>query len=249
MKKYRAEMTLGISTSTQDAAGETTEVADDINVTPRQLGDAFATFKGDITQIPPMMSAIRVGGKRLYELARRGEEIERQPRPVRILDLHICKVWPDDAEILGLGSRVLFDVTCSAGTYIRTLCVDVAAKLGCPAHMSFLVRTTAGPFELIESVTFEDLVKAKETSRLMEYILPPEAAVQHLPELRVDIATAESVVHGREFRASVQTENTNDFVALLARVHDAHGRLIAIARSIDAEANLWQPERVFPVAI
>ena len=120
-----------------------------------------------------MLSAVRVDGRRLYELAREGQVIERQPRTVEIYEMHIRKIWPEETPVLGLGSRVLFDVHCSAGTYIRTLCVDIGAHLGCPAHMSFLVRTAAGPLSIDDAVTLEELEAAKTNDRLAEYVLPP----------------------------------------------------------------------------
>lgn len=244
VKSYRAEMTLGIATQTQDASGETTEVADNVSISPNQLAEAFATFLGEIWQTPPMVSAVRLGGRRLYELARAGIEVEREPRLVRIHELHIRKVWPEDAEALTVGSRVLFDVRCSAGTYVRTLCVDVAAKLGCPAHMSFLVRTAAGPFDLADAVTFTELQEAHTANRLAEYILPPQAAVPHLPVIQATPDTASRISHGEIFRG-VCTVGADAATPPTACVHDATGRLIALARPVADKPGFWQPERVF----
>jgi tRNA pseudouridine55 synthase len=243
-KCYRAEMTLGFSTDTQDGGGETLEVADQLSITPRQLGEAFAAFLGEIEQTPPMTSALRVNGRRLYELARQGLEVERKPRPVHIYELHIRKVWPEDSPVLGLGSRVLFDVCCSAGTYVRTLCVDIGNRLNCPTHMSFLVRTVAGPFELSQSVTFEELQAAAQSGRLSEYVLSPDVAVGHLPTVRVSEDEARRLEQGNEFEAAEERYEPSRTSGNLVRVHNQHGQLIALARPVP-NTQRWHPTRVF----
>lgn len=242
-KRYRAEMTLGISTDTQDSGGTTLEVAENVEVTPWELGTAFADFVGGIEQIPPMTSAIRQEGRRLYELAREGKVVERQPRTIEIYDLHICKIWPEDATTLGLVSRVLFDVHCSSGTYVRTLCVDIGARLGCPAHMSFLVRTACGPLDLPNAVTFEELLQARAEARLTEYVLPPTLAVEHMPAIYVDERQMEYILSGHGFRAETPERQTE-----VARVHDKNQSLIALAKPAD-RSGYWQPIRVFPQSI
>ncbi|HHT26801.1 MAG TPA: tRNA pseudouridine(55) synthase TruB [Firmicutes bacterium] len=245
-KSYRAEMTLGIATETQDPAGKTTDMASDVNIAPNLLGEAFVKFLGEQYQTPPMISAVRVAGKRLYELARKGIQVEREPRLIRIHQLHIRKVWPEDVDVLGLGSRVLFDVECSAGTYIRTLCVDIGKELGCPAHMSFLVRTQAGPFNLTDAITYEELAVAAAGNRLTEYVLSPEVAVSHLPMVVVDAANRKKVQHGAEFQAVDPGDVANAVEQLTStRVHDEKGTLIAIARPIRQKHGYWQPEKVF----
>jgi tRNA pseudouridine55 synthase len=240
-KRYRAEMTLGISTETQDGGGATVEVAREVHITPRQLGEAFAAFLGVIEQTPPMLSAVRVSGRRLYELAREGQVIERQPRSVEIYEMHIRKIWPEEAPVLGIGSRVLFDVHCSAGTYIRTLCVDIGARLGCPAHMSYLVRTGAGPLSIDDAVTLEELEAAESNDRLAEYVLPPTAAVEHLTPVTADVTAQDDLFHGRKFMA----EATGD-VSAAVRVQDSRGRLLALAEAVPQHPGLWQPICVFP---
>jgi tRNA pseudouridine55 synthase len=247
-KSYRAEMTLGIATTTQDPAGETTDVADALSISPNQLGSAFAKFMGEVWQTPPMVSAVRVEGQRLYELARQGIEVERKPRLIRIYQLHIRKVWPDDVDMLVLGSRVLFDVECSAGTYIRTLCVDIGKELGCPAHMSFLVRTQAGPFSLAHATTFAELYQAVTSNRLSEYVLGPEVALEHMPKLTVNEVNRQRVLHGAVFQAVGVDDAQAPEQLTLARVHDVSGRLIAIARPLLLEPGWWQPEKVLVTA-
>jgi tRNA pseudouridine55 synthase len=244
-KAYRVELTLVIGTDTLDGGGKTLGVADDLAVSPRQLGEAFAAFLGEIEQIPPMLSARRLGGRRLYELARQGLEVEREPRRVRILELHIRKIWPEDASVLGLGSRVLFDVQCSAGTYIRTLCADIGSHLGSPAHMSFLVRTAAGPFQLADAVTFEELQAAATHGRLADYVLSPDAALLHLPVITVGSEALGRLAQGGAFAALEQPPEEPSPPGSVVRVHSEQNRLLALATPAASGAPLWQPIRVF----
>lgn len=245
IKAYRAELTLGISTDTQDGGGSTLQVAEDLAISPRQLGESFAAFLGEIEQVPPMTSARRSGGRRLYELARQGLEVEREPRTVRIYELHIQKIWPEAASVLGLGSRVLFDVRCSAGTYVRTLCVEIGARLGSPAHMSFLVRTAAGPFRLADAVTFEELHAAAAAGRLAEYVLSPDTALVHLPVIKVDSEAVQLMVQGSTFLALEQPSQVTQLPGSIVRVHSSRNQLLALATPVAGRTPRWQPVRVF----
>jgi tRNA pseudouridine 55 synthase len=197
-KAYRAEMTLGIVTDTQDASGETIRVSESFSLPPVRLGDAMAAFLGEIEQVPPMTSAIRVGGRRLYELARKGHEVERPPRKVHIYEMHVVAVLPRGTTQLVTGTRVLFDVVCSKGTYIRTLCHDIGERLGCGAHMSFLVRTRVGPYTLEKSHTFAEIEAAVAENRLAEILLEPESAVEHLARY---VATEEEAARLKQGQA------------------------------------------------
>jgi len=146
-KGYRCQMKLGSSTDTQDRWGNvifsSSEIPDEISIR-----NAIESFIGDIDQIPPMYSALKVNGKKLYELARAGIEIERKPRKRKILDINILSIDYD---------TILFDVVCSKGTYIRTLCNDIGNILGCGGHMTFLLRTFSGMFSLKNSMTLEEI--------------------------------------------------------------------------------------------
>jgi len=172
-KSYRAEMTLGIVTDTQDASGATVSVSESFSLPPARLGDAMAAFLGTVEQVPPMVSAVKSDGRRLYELAREGKVVERAPRRVEIYEMHVVAVLPRDTERLVIGTRVIFDVVCSKGTYIRTLCHDIGQRLGCGAHMSFLVRTRVGPYTLDQSWTFDEIERAMRHGRLPDVILEP----------------------------------------------------------------------------
>ncbi|MFH1538668.1 MAG: tRNA pseudouridine(55) synthase TruB [bacterium] len=154
-KAYRAEMTFGIRTSTGDAEGEVVETggtADGAAVGEEDLLAAAESFKGTIEQTPPMASAVKVGGRRLYKLAHKGLEIERPKRKVSVKEIRVIDVYERD----GL-RRALLDIECSSGTYIRSLVEDIGASLGVPACVSFLMRTRVGPFVSDDSVSPERL--------------------------------------------------------------------------------------------
>ncbi|MBQ9338421.1 MAG: tRNA pseudouridine(55) synthase TruB [Lentisphaeria bacterium] len=145
-KTYEGTILLGTETDSQDMDGNIIRQNDWSGVTEAQLRDAFASFVGDIEQIPPMVSAVKKGGERLYDLARKGQEIEREPKPITIYSIDISRVALPYAD---------FTVSCSKGTYIRTLCADVGAKLGCGAALYRLNRLRSGEFSLDDAVDIE----------------------------------------------------------------------------------------------
>lgn len=148
IKRYTAELTLGITTTTQDQVGEIiSQKAVDFDKS--KIKEAVSSFKGYYKQIPPMYSAIKIDGKKLYQLAREGKTIERKPREVTIFDIDILDfIYPN---------KIIIDVCCSKGTYIRTLCEDIGNKLNCGGHMSYLIRTQSGKFFLKDSIKLEQL--------------------------------------------------------------------------------------------
>ena len=148
-KKYRCEMQLGLETDTQDIWGKTISTSE-VDVTEEQIRKAFEKFDGEIEQFPPKFSAIRVNGKRLYEYARNGIEVEIKPRRITIHKIEIVKIEDN---------KILFDVLCSKGTYVRTICHDIGIELGCGAAMSFLLRSKSGVFTVEKTITLEDLDK------------------------------------------------------------------------------------------
>lgn len=148
IKRYTAELTLGITTTTQDQVGEIiSQKAVDFDKS--KIKEAVSSFKGYYKQIPPMYSAIKIDGKKLYQLAREGKTVERKPREVTIFDIDILDfIYPN---------KIIIDVCCSKGTYIRTLCEDIGNKLNCGGHMSYLIRTQSGKFFLKDSIKLEQL--------------------------------------------------------------------------------------------
>ena len=174
-KEYIAGLRLGISTDTQDITGNTLKSSNSLP-SKAELEQALSAFKGEISQIPPMYSAIKVGGRKLYELARRGESVERKPRKVTIEKLEI--VGENDGDYI-------FDVVCSKGTYIRTLCNDIGDTLGCGGCMSSLRRVKAGAFSIEKAHTIDEIQAAADNGGLDEIIIPVDRLFSAYPELTV----------------------------------------------------------------
>lgn len=174
-KEYVAELRLGVETDTQDMTGSVL-ARHVVEAGEEQVREAVLSFQGSYMQTPPMYSALKINGKRLYELAREGREVERQAREVQI----------DQVEILGMQlPLVQLRVVCSKGTYIRTLCADIGEKLGCGGAMESLVRTRVGGFTLEKAVTLGQLQTLKDQGQLDEAIEPVESVFQNCPVLHV----------------------------------------------------------------
>lgn len=174
-KEYIAGLRLGISTDTQDITGNTLKSSNSLP-SKAELEQALSAFKGEISQIPPMYSAIKVGGRKLYDLARRGESVERKPRRVTI----------DKLDIIGENeSDYVLDVVCSKGTYIRTLCNDIGDTLGCGGCMSSLRRVKAGAFSIEKAHTIDEIQAAADNGGLDEIIIPVDRLFSAYPELTV----------------------------------------------------------------
>ena len=207
-KEYIAVCRLGVTTDTQDMSGQVLEEAP-VNVTRQQLHDAVRAFVGDYEQIPPMYSAIKVGGKKLYELAREGKEVERKARKVNIGAITIL----DDSH---LASDHLFtmEVKCSKGTYIRTLCHDIGLSLGCGAAMQHLTRTRVGAFSLDTAITLGQVEEMRDNGTLDEYIKSPEYIFRDLDSIHVKDSARKILENGNSFRLdnvlSEDPEGVND---------------------------------------
>ncbi len=186
-KTYRATLELGSETDTQDATGRKISTKDPSLVNETKIKQVFQTFVGEKDQIPPMYSAKKKNGIPLYKLARNGINIARDPVKVTIYSIDFIKKEKN---------QVLFEVRCSAGTYIRTLSHDIGKKLGCYAHMVRLTRTKVGLFGLERTLTLEELKVAYEEGSLPEKLLPLEEALNFLPAIRVKEEYLESVSHG-----------------------------------------------------
>ena len=169
-KEYVAGLRLGMVTNTQDTTGEVEE-EQQVHVTRQQLLTVLQEFTGTIQQIPPMFSAIKIGGKKLYEMARQGKTVERKPRTIEIKELELLE---------GEGNEWKLRVLCSKGTYVRTLCHDIGQKLGCGGCMSSLRRTKAGCYDLSQAVTMEQVLKGEYA------LLEVQTMFSHLPEVTCD---------------------------------------------------------------
>ncbi|HLH01319.1 MAG TPA: tRNA pseudouridine(55) synthase TruB [Bryobacteraceae bacterium] len=229
-KVYRAEIRLGFVSDTYDAAGEVqpTSVA---TVPEAEIRSAVESLKGRFLQKPPPVSAKKIGGIPAYKLARKKIAVDLAPVEVEIRRLEILALSPDKLEI---------EVTCSAGTYIRSLAHDLGQKLGCGAILSSLRRTRAGNFSICQAHTLEELAKLAEANRLAEALIPAADLLAHLPSERVSESVETQIRQGRQFR-------TSPFVvppgAPLVRALSRSGELVAIGKLVIP--NLYQPSTVF----
>lgn len=239
-KTYRAELILGITTDTGDAAGRVLSVKSAAEVTSLQVEAILRSFVGGYSQVPPMASAVRVGGKRLYELARAGRTVER---PTRMVQIHRLEVIYAD----GWGTdhpRVLVEVECSKGTYVRSLAVDIGARLGCGAHVSFLLRTSVGRFTVAESYTLEELGGLAAHGSLERAIIPIDEALSHLPAITVRPSAVKAVRHGSRLYPPGVAEGAPVVHGTMVRLLGPDG-LIAVARAEKLNGDRYGFQPVF----
>jgi tRNA pseudouridine55 synthase len=196
-KDYRAEMVLGITTNTQDGEGDILR-EESVDLEEGALQAAFSAFTGEYEQLPPMFSAVKINGKRLYELARQGAEVERKSRRVTITRLEMLNAKMDREHPV-----IRYDVTCSKGTYIRTLCADIGEKLGCGAYMSFLIRTRVGPFSIDKAFTLEEIKKHRDEGRLASLLLPSDILFTGYPAVYLEGRDLIRFLNGAEISAEV----------------------------------------------
>jgi tRNA pseudouridine55 synthase len=228
-KGYRATVALGTSTTTDDAEGEPLEQRPLPPLDAAALEAALAPLRGDILQVPPMYAALHHQGQRLYDLARKGQTVERPPRPVTIDRLDLLA-----HDLTSEPPTLTLDVECSKGTYIRSLARDLGDALGCGAHLLALRRTFVGGFTLDTAVTLETL---QQRGEIRPYLLPPDIAVTHLPRITLDAAQSDDIRHGRAIALPAAVAPA----APQARAHDTSGALLALLRRTD---NGWHPEKV-----
>ncbi len=189
-KKYTARVVLGIVTDTDDTTGEVVEKRE-VSVTEEQLLDVVNNFVGEIEQIPPMYSAIKVEGQKLYQLARKGVEIERKPRKITVYNIN---VYDFD------GTSFMMDVHCGKGTYIRSLCRDIGEALGCGATMDTLERTMSGIFTKENAYTFEQIEQAVKTGIVNEMIMHPETVLGDFVKIDVNEENKAKIRNGIRLR-------------------------------------------------
>ncbi|MEX3935030.1 tRNA pseudouridine(55) synthase TruB [Paraburkholderia phymatum] len=218
-KTYEATMRLGIRTTTGDAEGEAIETRD-VACDPRAVERVLAQFRGDIVQVPPMYSALKRDGKPLYEYARAGQTVEREGRQVTIhaLELVVCAL-PD----------VTFRVTCSKGTYVRTLAEDIGEALGCGAHLVMLRRTGVGALTLEHSVTLDALSDATEYER-DAWLQPVDALLSTFPSVCLDAEATRRFMHGQRLRLADLSVGDDVLQAARTRVYASEGKLLGVAR-------------------
>lgn len=221
-KTYVTDIKLGETTTTGDSEGAILHQVEDFVVSRTQIEESLSQFQGEIQQIPPMYSALKRNGQRLYKLARKGVAIEREARSVTIHKI----------ELLGVTAKTLsVSVVCSKGTYVRTLAQDIGEALGCGAHVTSLRRTETGPYSINHSFEMSELHRRRENSEqdelLDEILLPVDSALQHIPDLDLSDSCALSVSQGRAIRVGGAPAQG------LVRLYASERRFIGIGRVLE----------------
>ena len=228
-KVYEGEITLGYSTTTEDASGEVVAETPVLSILDEKLVDeAIASLTGPITQIPPMYSAVKVNGRKLYEYARAGQEVERPERQVTIYSFERTSPISYEDKL----ARFTFRVKCSKGTYIRTLSVDLGEKLGYAAHMSHLTRTSAAGLQLEDSLTLEEIAEKVEAGEL-DFLHPLEIGTGDLVKVNLTPEQADEVRYGRFIELECSEKEVAAFEG---------EKLLAIMEKRD---HLYKPRKVF----
>ena len=236
-KEYEATIQFGFETETGDLTGgmrdegggmNDEEVAEILNKT--NWDELLTSFRGELEQVPPMYSAKKVEGKKLYELARKGVEIERKPVSITIYHLELLDEIPNPK------SQIQIRVACSAGTYIRTLAEDIGRKIGVPCHLSALRRTKAGKFDLAKAVTIQELEEIIEAANLSDYLVSMNEAVSHLTEVKLSAEEVKKTQNGLKLKREIASE--------VVRLVDESENLIAIG-FYNFEQKSIQPKVVF----
>lgn len=237
-KTYEAVVSLGRTTTTEDAEGETVEQDQSFKaITRLQLLDALASLTGEIEQTPPMYSAVKVNGKKLYEYARKGEVVERPTRKVTIYSLQLL----DDVEKFE-GEEITFRIriACSKGTYIRTLAVQIGEQLGIPAHMASLVRTASGTFTEKECVTLQQVEDMMKEEKIDEFILPVEYALSTYPFIEIDNTNEKQILNGQVLPIHALLKEHDKIV------FSVQGKAFAVYIAHPTKEGLMKPEKMFP---
>jgi tRNA pseudouridine55 synthase len=226
-KRYQAVIQLGTTTDTYDADGQVL-TNNPVNITEEQFVAALQSFIGEIEQVPPPYSAVKVKGRKAYEMAREGEDIDLQPRKIRVYSLELLEWAPPEAVI---------DVYCSSGTYIRSLANDLGKMLGCGAHLVGLRRTKSGRFTLRDAVPLRKLKEAFEQGNWYQYVIPAAEALSDWPSVELTSEQVDAVRHGHRIPGKAG-------VGKMARGISEQGELIALLE-FDPATSEWQPKKVF----
>ena len=220
-KKYEAVLHLGIETDTQDSTGIVTSTCDNVLFSEIKIRSVFNQFKGTIEQIPPVYSALKCKGTPLYKLARRGKPVQKPARRITIFNIEILRIN------LPL---IHFSVSCSAGTYIRTLCSDIGKLLGCGGHLKELRRIQSSGFSITEAVKLSELENFALSEKISHLIISMSNALQDMPEHIIDKALAKKIMHGniitKKDLRPIHTETSEGFIKIV----DTNNNLIAVLK-------------------
>jgi tRNA pseudouridine55 synthase len=237
-KAYEGEVTLGFSTTTEDASGEVVKKKEvDRPISREEILSVLKSLTGEISQTPPMYSAVKVGGVRLYEYARKGIEVER---PTRIVTIYDIELLDDRSEFTGEEIRFKFRVSCSKGTYIRTLAVMIGEALGFPAHMSNLTRIQSATYTLDDCLTFAEIEQLMTEGEISGVLRPLESALSHLPKLLINDKVSEKVKNGALLPIP---EQFNSYTGpIVAETKD--GMALAVYSKHPGKPGLLKPDKV-----
>jgi tRNA pseudouridine55 synthase len=230
-KRYQAIIRLGSSTDTFDAEGKFTRSNEPVNVTEEEFEKILKQFEGEIEQTPPPYSAVKVGGRRAYDMARQGEEVELAPRKIQVHHLEVLEWAPPE---------VVVDVHCSSGTYVRSLANDIGTQLGTGAYLVGLRRTKSGRFSLRDATPLRKLQESFQAGNWYQFLIPAAEALADWPAVELNPDDVEEVRHGHRVKANGEQPN-------LVRGVSAAGELIALMVPATGEDGSpeWQPKKVF----
>ena len=233
-KGYRTTVHLGISTDTYDAEGQVVDSQDSSGLTEGDILRALEQFRGTILQVPPMYSAIKMQGRRLYDLARSGVVVEREPRKVRIERLELIRFDPPYVEL---------DVQCGRGVYLRSLAQDLGEALGCGGHLKWLLRSLSGPFVLDQAISIDTLRDAATRGSWRELLLPADFLVRHLNSFTVSKAGERLIHNGQPIKLNHDQALSAGYLESF-RAYTTEGCFLAILR-LDRAGGRWLPYKVF----
>lgn len=227
-KRYQAVILLGKTTDTYDADGRVLSSNPVDNISEAQFEEALQQFVGEIEQVPPPYSAIKIKGRKAYEMAREGEDFDLQPRKINVYSLELLEWAPPEAVI---------DVYCSSGTYIRSLANDLGKMLGCGAHLIGLRRTKSGRFTLRDAVPLRKLRESFDDGSWYQYVIPAAEALSDWPSIELTEANVDAIRHGHRVPGEAG-------IGKMARGISLEGELVALLE-FDPASNEWQPKKVF----
>lgn len=242
-KRYQAVVRLGATTDTYDADGRILSTSPVDKLTEAQFEDALLSFVGEIEQVPPPYSAVKIKGRKAYEMARKGEEVDLAPRRIHVYGLELLEWAPPEAVV---------DVYCSSGTYVRSLAHDLGEKLGVGAHLIGLRRTKSGRFTLRDAVPLHRLKEAFDDGNWYQYLIPAAEALSDWPEMELNHEQVEAVRHGHRLQnqeveiipgdATITAPNYRG--TSMVRGVSEQGELVALLELVEEE-DAWQPKKVF----
>jgi tRNA pseudouridine55 synthase len=231
-KRYQAIIRLGSTTDTFDADGKFTHSDEPVNVTEEQFEKVLSTFIGEIEQTPPPYSAVKVQGRKAYEMARQGEDVDLAPRKITVHHLEVLEWAPPE---------VVIDVHCSSGTYVRSLANDLGTSLGCGAYLVGLRRTKSGRFSLRDATPLRKLQEAFHAGNWYQYLIPAAEALAEWPAVELNPDEVEDVRHGHRVKAAADAQPG------MVRGVSTQGELVALMDLVTGESGEpeWQPKKVF----